>query len=185
MELFSWLNSILNPPEPIVLDDSYFGKLEYVSGKNIHGGKYEYWNCEKLTPISAEPLHISIRASIEGPSEADRIAAESLILKYAELQKDICRALFEEWREILSELKDAVVDPRDPHDEFIKTARSFDAPETMARLYELTSISIESAAEYVYELFFNYRGEMGRSDSTYVIVLVDRNWKVSYGGGGD
>lgn len=180
MGFFSWLNDVLNPPEPILLEHPYFGKLTYVSGTNVHGEKFEYWDCEKVTPLVPEALSMSVKADRQGPDDAAKVALEELIRKFPELQTRIFDVLLDEWSEVLKNLRDY-----DGDDEMIQRIRGFHDREKMAEVYELSSVSIAVNEIDKYELTYTYRGELGEYDTTYVVIIVHQNWSVSHGGGGD
>jgi hypothetical protein len=37
-------------PKKIELDHAFFGRLEFITGKNIHNETYEHWSGELATP---------------------------------------------------------------------------------------------------------------------------------------
>lgn len=179
MGFLDWLNKTLNPEPPIIMNDPYFGKLKYVSGTNIHGGKFEHWEGELLTPLSPSPLTVFIETDIQGPNVEHRSRMEELIENLPKLQTEICRVLFEQWTEFLNILKS------DTDDEWLQMAKQFDKPEKMADLYELGSLEVCNDEKYKYELQYSYRGEIGEFDTTAHFLVIDQNWSVSYSGGAD
>jgi hypothetical protein len=165
--IFDWLKEILNPPEKVEVQHPYFGKLTYVSFKNVRGEKCERWEGELLTPLENHPLLIIIEADIHGPNDEHLTKLEKLIHQFPKLQPKIFSVLFEQWKEVLAECRD--------NEWSGSRARNFDTLEEMAELYELGSV----------ELQFSYRDDIGEYDTTAWFIAIDRDWNVSFSGGAD
>ena len=169
MGLLSWLNEVLNP-KMIELDHPYFGRLEFITGKNVHNEIYGFWAGELVTPFSERPLGIFIHAGSDGPNDDHRTRYEALIEKFSDLQAGILPILFQEWKTIIREYGDD-----------IDKIERFDTPESMANLFNLADISIEKDAGF--ELGYLFSDEEMNLPESY--IAVDMKWEVTYSGGAD
>ena len=63
--VFRWLSEILNPPEEIVHQDPYFGRITFLP-------KVDRWKTEMQTPLAPQKLVVDIEIGISGPTDEHR-----------------------------------------------------------------------------------------------------------------